>query len=59
MDNIEIQNLTSDVYLLSVLTPEFLEEVAARVEELMAERKQQDQSRQEDTRIEQRALELD
>jgi hypothetical protein len=59
VDDVEIQNLTSDVYLLSVLTPEFLEEVAARVEELIAERTQQDENRQEDTRIEQRALELD
>jgi hypothetical protein len=57
--DVDIQNVTSDVYLLSALTPEFLEQVAARVEELMRERKAQERERQEDMRIEQRALELD
>lgn len=57
--DVDIQNVTSDVYLLSALTPEFLEQVAARVEELMRERKAQERERQEDMRIEQHALELD
>lgn len=57
--DVDIQNVTSDVYLLSALTPEFLEQVAARVEELLRERKAQERERQEDRRIEQRALELD
>lgn len=57
--DVEIQNVTSDVYLLSALTPEFLEQVAARVEELLRERQAQERVRQEDMRIEQRALELD
>jgi len=56
---VDLQNVTSDVYLLSALTPEFLEQVAARVEELMRERGAQERERQEDRRIEQRALELD
>jgi hypothetical protein len=57
--DVQIQNLTSDVYLLSALTPEFLEQVAARVEELIAARQEQERDRHEDMRIEQHALELD
>lgn len=56
---VQIQNLTSEVIMLSALTPDFYEQVALRVEEILAARKEADQGRQEDTRIEQRALELD
>ena len=57
--DVQIQDLTSDVYLLSALTPEFLEQVAARVEELIAARQEQERDRREDMRIENQALELD
>ena len=59
MEDIQIQNLTSEVYAFSGLAPEFIEQVAARVEELIMARKSEEQDKCEDTRIDQRALELD
>ena len=57
--DVQIQDVTSDVFLLSALTPEFLEQVAAKVEELMATRQEQERDRRDDMQIEQSALELD